>query len=75
MYPFDFKGLLKKQTPTTYMFGTHTILNRDKIYALRSSTINLDHYVNQTVTIKGNKIKGYPVDGGAEYIDVKEVRK
>lgn len=57
------------------MYGTHTILNKDKIYALRSSTINLDHYVNQTVTIKGNKIKGYPVDGGAEYIDVKEVRK
>lgn len=42
---------------------------------LRSSTINLDTCVNQTVTAKGSRIKGYPVDGGPEYIDVKEVRK
>lgn len=74
-YPFYFKGLLEKQTITSYQYGTHIISNKDKTYALKSSTINLDTYINQTVTIKGNKIKGYPVDGGPEYIDVKEVRK
>ncbi len=73
-YPFTFKGLLEKQTITSYQYGTHTISNKDVIYALRSSTINLDTYVNKTVTIKGSKVKGYPVDGGPEYIDVKEVR-
>lgn len=73
--PFVFKGLLEKQGITSYQYGTHIISDKDKTYALRSSKINLDNYVNQTITIKGNKIKGYPVDGGPEYIDVKEVQK
>lgn len=34
-YPFDFKGLLKKQTPTIYQYGTHTISNKDKTYAFK----------------------------------------
>ncbi len=72
-YPFQFKGLLKKTEVTTYMYGTHTISNEGKTYALKSSTINLDTYINKTVTIKGEKITGYPVDGGPEFIDVKEV--
>lgn len=57
---------------SSYEYETHTISSKDKTYALRSSTKNLDNYVNQTVTIKGNEIKGYPVDGRPEYIDVKE---
>lgn len=72
-YPFRFKGLVKKPEVTTYMYGTHTISNEGKTYALKSSTINLDTYINKTVTVKGTKIKGYPVDGGLEYVDVKEV--
>ncbi len=72
-YPFQFKGLVKKPEVTTYMYGTHTISNEGKTYALKSSTINLDSYINKTVTVKGTKINGYPVDGGPEYIDVKEV--
>jgi len=73
-YPFQFKGLLKKQEITTYQYGTHTISNEGKTYALKSSTINLDTHVNKTATVKGNKINGYPVDGGPEFIDVKEVQ-
>jgi len=73
-YPFQFKGLLKKQEITTYQYGTHTISNEGKTYALKSSTINLDTHVNKTVTVKGNKINGYPVDGGPKLIDVKEVK-
>jgi hypothetical protein len=72
-YPFQFKGLVKKQMVTTYMYGTHTITEEGKTYALKSSTVNLDQYVDKTVTVKGNKIDGYPVDNGPEYIDVKAV--
>src|SRR5215210_4133073 len=72
-YPCQFKGLLKKQGITTYMYGTHTITNEGKTYALNSTTINLDTLIDKTVTVKGNKINGYPVDGGPELIDVKEV--
>lgn len=72
-YPFEFKGLLKKTGVTTYQYGTHTISNEGKTYALNSSVFNLDNYINKIVTVKGEKIKGYPVDGGPEFIDVKEV--
>ena len=72
-YPFEFKGFLKKLEATTFMYGTHIITNEGKSYALKSSNINLDTYVNKTVTVKGNKINLYPVDGGPEYVDVKEV--
>lgn len=72
-YSFQFKGLLKKQGITTYQYGTHTITNEGQTYALKSSAANLDNYIDKTVTVKGEKIKGYPVDGGPEFIDVKEV--
>jgi hypothetical protein len=73
-YPFEFKGLLKKQMVTTFMYGTHTITDEGKTYALRSSNVVLDLYVDNIVTVKGSKVPGYPVDGGPEYIDVKEVK-
>lgn len=62
-------GLLQKQGITTYQYGTHTIGG----YALRSSTVNLDDYLNKYVTVHGHKIDGYPVDGGPDYIEVKSV--
>lgn len=72
-YPFQFKGLIKKPEVTSYMYGTHTITGSDKTYALQSTTINLDQYINKNVTVKGTRIEGYPVDGGPEFIDVKAV--
>ncbi len=72
-YPFQVKGLLIKQGITTYQYGTHTLLKEGQTYALKSSTVNLNNYLDKTVTVKGEKIKGYPVDGGPEFIDVKEV--
>ncbi len=73
IYPVEFKGLIIKQGITSYMYGTHTITGNNKTYALKSSTVNLNDYVDKTVTIKGSKIDGYPVDGGPDYIDVKVV--
>lgn len=63
-------GSIQKQGITTYQYGTHTISG----YALRSSSITLDDYINQNVTVIGYKIDGYPVDGGPAYIEVEEIK-
>lgn len=63
-------GLLKRLEVSTFMYGTHILIMNTGYYALKSTTVNLDQYVNQNVTITGNRIAGYPVDGGPPYIDV-----
>ena len=67
-------GLLKKQDYTTYQYGSHTLTTGSATYALTSKAVNLDRYLNRTVIITGDKIVGYPVDGGPEYIDVKTIK-
>ena len=74
-YPFQFKGLIEKPEVTSYMYGTHTINENGKTYALQSTTINLDRYIGKKVTVKGTKMNDYPVDGGPEFIDVKVVEE
>jgi hypothetical protein len=67
---FEVTGVIQKQGFTTHQYGTHTI----DVYTLRSSAVNLDDYVNQRVTVVGEKIDGYPIDGGPEYIEVEEIK-
>jgi hypothetical protein len=67
-------GVIKKQVPTSYQYGTHTITNSGIFYALKSDTYNLDNYENQTVTIIGETITGYPMNGGPYYLNVIEVK-
>ncbi len=69
-------GVVKAQGTTTYMYGTHILTdnNGNTLYALRSSSVILDDYINKTVEIKGHKVKGYPVEGGPEYIDVSKIK-
>ena len=67
----EISGTIQKQGVTTYQYGTHTISG----YALRSSAVNLDDYINQYVTVVGYKIDGYPVDGGPDFIEVLRVKK
>lgn len=62
-------GYLQKQGVTTYNYGTHTLEGS----ALKSSTINLDNYLNKYVTISGHKINGYPQNGGPDFIEVESV--
>ena len=69
----EFRGLLEKQGITTYQYGTHVIGDGKTSYALRSEKENLDKWAGQTVTVKGVKIPGYPVDGGPEFLEVSEV--
>lgn len=68
-------GTIQKQGFTTYMYGTHVLLD-DKgktLYALRSNSVDLDRYVDRKVTLKGSLVPGYPVDFGPDYLDVKSV--
>jgi hypothetical protein len=69
----DSKGTVQQSGFTTYQYGTHVLRDSNgKItYALKSETLDLNKYIGKSISkIYGNKIKGYPVDGGPEYINV-----
>jgi hypothetical protein len=68
-------GFLKKRGITTYMFGTHVLLddNGRTLYALKSDTIDLNKYINRTVTVRGYLVVGYPIDSGPNYLNVKSI--
>jgi hypothetical protein len=66
-------GKIEALGMSTFQYGTHTLNAGDKTYALKSSSIDLKTYEGKEVVVKGLKVAGYPVDGGPEFIDVKEV--
>jgi hypothetical protein len=70
------KGIIKEQGISTYMYGTHVLTNHlgETLYALRSNSVKLDDYIDKKVEISGNKIEGYPVDGGPEYLEVTKIK-
>jgi hypothetical protein len=72
-YPFEFEGVVRKTGFTTYMYGSHTIENNGRTFALQSTRVQLDDYINKRVIVKGSKMEGYPVDDGPELIDVKAI--
>lgn len=63
-------GTIQKIGMTTFQYGTHLLTTDSKTYALKSDAIDLNQYVDKKVTVKGTKVKGYPVDGGPELLDV-----
>jgi len=70
-------GILKEMEASTFIYGTH-VLESDSgtiNYALKSTTINLDLYINEKVKVKGNLVDGYPMGGGPKYMDVKYIQK
>ncbi len=67
-------GTIQKLGMSTFQYGTHLLKADNKTYALKSGSINLDTYLDKKVTIKGRKVKGYPVDGGPELVDVTLVK-
>lgn len=72
----EITGTIQQQGMTSYQYGTHTITTPDNdFYALKSETLNLDEYLDEEVTIVAEKIEGYPLSGGPEYLLVKEVKK
>lgn len=71
----EITGTIEEQGITSYQYGTHTITTaNDEFYALKSNVVNLDEYLNQEVTIVAEKIDGYPLSGGPDYLLVLEVK-
>jgi len=66
-------GTIAETGITTYQYGSHTISGDNVFYALRSTDINLDDYIGQVITVTGELIDGYPVDGGPDYLEVTQV--
>lgn len=71
----EITGFLKPIEMSTWQYGTHTISNDENFYALKSDKIDLEAYEGKTVTIKAEKIAGYPVDGGPDYLLVQEIKE
>lgn len=71
-YDVEVTGSIQEQGMTTYQYGTH-VLQGEVMYALKSDDIILNNYIGKTVTLKGVKVDGYPVDGGPEFLLVLEI--
>jgi hypothetical protein len=65
-------GIVQKIEMSAWMYGTHTLNDSSgkPLYALKSTSFDLDIYENKKVEISGDLIDGYPVDGGPEYLNV-----
>jgi len=50
-------GKIQKIGMTTYQYGTHLLKGDQKTYALKSGSINLDLYLDRTVTLKVQRLK------------------
>jgi len=70
----EITGQIKKVEYSTYMYGTHSITTSNSWYALISSTVDLNKYLNKQVTVKATKISSSPIEGGPDYYDVIEVK-
>lgn len=68
-------GTLEASGMTSYQYGTHTFTSAEKTYALKSTNIDLSKYEGETVKISGEKIEGYPLENGPEYLDVQKIAK
>ena len=66
-------GTIQEQGITSYQYGTHTLTNSETFYAITSDSVNLNDYLNREVTVRAEKVEGYPVDGGPEYLRVIQV--
>lgn len=69
-------GTIQEQGMTSYQYGTHTLTTAtDDFYALKSEAVDLNNYVGKEVTIVAEKIEGYPLSGGPEYLNVMELKE
>lgn len=70
------QGTMQHQGITTYMYGTHILVDRSgkTLYALRNSTLDLNTYIDKYVEVSGTLVAGYPVDGGPPLLDVSMVQ-
>lgn len=67
----EITGTLMKTAPviTSHQYGEFHI----DTTALRSSSIDLNAFVDELVTVRGYQIEGYPLSGGPVYVEVEEI--
>lgn len=70
----EVSGIIEKTGITSYQYGSHTITGENTFYALTSEKVDLSKFEGQEVTVVGEKIEGYSLDGGPEYLRVKEIK-
>lgn len=79
-------GIISEAGFTYYQYGTHQLkgsaldgnpdsLNKKVTFALKSNKVDLNKWIGKDVIITGTKVKGYPVEGGPDFIDVIRVEK
>jgi hypothetical protein len=70
------QGTIEKTEMTYYQYGTHILVSEagETLYALRSSTYELDEYQHQKIELTGTPVKGYPVEGGPDYLEVTGIK-
>ncbi|MDT0687707.1 hypothetical protein [Autumnicola psychrophila] len=68
-------GVVQASGITSYQYGTHTLTSEEKSYALKSTNIDLSKYEGETVKISAEKIKGYPVENGPEFLNVQKIER
>jgi len=74
-YSISATGTIEHPELTTYMYGTNTLVDSsgNVIYALQSNSITLDNYDGMNVTVKGELVSGYPIEGGPNLLNVHRV--
>ncbi|MDT0645701.1 hypothetical protein RM545_03275 [Zunongwangia sp. F260] len=68
-------GVVQASGITSYQYGTHTLASEEKSYALKSTNIDLSKYEGETVKISAEKIEGYPIENGPEYLNVQKIER
>lgn len=71
----ELQGIIREMGTTTYGYGTHIIENGDEFYAIKSDNWDLNFFLNKYVTAVGEKVPGYPIDGGPEFVNVYEIQE
>jgi len=66
-------GTIQEFGMTTFQYGSHKMKSADTLYALRSSKVQLQDYLDKAVTLKGTKVAGYPIEGGPALIEVTSI--
>ena len=70
----EIEGKIEVIGMTSWQYGTHTLSNDKDFYALRSKAVKLEQYEGKNVKIIADKIEGYPVDGGPEFLEVLSIK-
>jgi hypothetical protein len=62
----EISGVLTSDEFPLLMYGSHVLTTQDgePLYALESTSVDLDSYIGDTIQVKGEPIEGYPLNSG-----------